>query len=283
MSSLSPSFLSHLLNSPPLLSSFHHEFLAKRFQSTRCPTDYAILIYSGSFNPVHHNHIEYLIQCRQYLESKGLSLLCAFVCPSPPSHIQQKVDRQAEQTFVLTSCERLHLIELHVKERGIEWIMPLASADAHDSAVWPHWNYELISSEVHRQLGKKAGALGRKIHYFDLYGADNVLEYELYRLDRNILCVAWDSQRGGPEEIRAATDKSKGSLQEEAIKSKRSLTAGKTDFGFHLIDAMGSSPTIDSTSIRQMVAKQEWKSIKENKWIAESVFNWLVDKFQTDL
>src|SRR5437879_5087259 len=71
----------------------------------------AFLILSGSFNPIHTQHVRALKAARKHLEKAGWTIVAGFLAPSSEAYVKKKLRAKA-----LPICQRIELCKLAVED-----------------------------------------------------------------------------------------------------------------------------------------------------------------------
>ena len=217
------------------------------------------LLLSGSFNPIHTQHVQALLLTRKYLERIGWNVVGGFLAPSSDVHVQEKL---GPESLLLT--ERIALCRLAVE--GLDWVSVCVKGELSSK-----WACRGVRDEL--EHGCVDILQGRPLTGVELMGSDTVVrifdkilmehrnqEGTSTQRGRTICCLL----RAGPE--RAA--------QEKYIETV--LVPGVSELGVELIIL---KPTVfdppleqvSSSAIRELVSRGEWEVLRSKGWLPPGV------------
>jgi hypothetical protein len=219
------------------------------------------LIMSGSFNPVHTEHVYALEVARKHAESIGCTIVGGFLAPSNESYVKSKYGSKA-----LSFLQRRSLCELAVKH--LPWLSVCSKAELSSNFVRREIASELESSfaDVFK---------GRRLDGVEVMGSDTVLRIfgkilidgngsisEPPRRERIIYWLA----RAGPE---SATQR---------IKIQTLITPEAAKLGIEFIAVgprLGDRPlsNISSNTICKLASKGDWVTLRSTGWLAPAVID----------
>jgi hypothetical protein len=220
----------------------------------------AFLVLSGSFNPVHTQHIRMLILTRQYLELFGWTVVGGFLAPSEDHYVQQKFLAEA-----LPLQQRTALCSLAIKE--YDWMNVCVKGEF--SSKW-------VCNGIRTELEYYCFDIlqGRLITGVEIMGSDSVVrifnkvlessdsrDRKLLAQRRIICCLL----RPGQE----------SASQRKHIQSV--LIPGVMDMGVQIIlpDPATFDPPLEevsSSAIRKLVSTGSWDILESTGWLHPDVF-----------
>ncbi|HKO41936.1 MAG TPA: hypothetical protein VJU84_01495 [Pyrinomonadaceae bacterium] len=222
-------------------------------------TKLAFLLLSGSFNPVHTQHVRSLVVTRKYLEIIGWAVVGGFLAPSSDTQVQQKLAADG-----LSLKERIALCRLAVD--GLDWLSVCVKGEFSSN-----WACRGVRSELERACGDILR--GRRLTGVEIMGSDTVV-----RIFDKILMEHSSGTRGSAQQgrtvcclLRPGPDKA---AQRKHIESV--LIPGSSELGVKLmiVEPTSSDPPLEqisSSAIRELVSKGEWESLRSKGWLAPSV------------
>lgn len=218
----------------------------------------AVLVMSGSFNPVHTQHIRALEFARAALEHAGWGVAGGFLAPSSDDYLEGK-----PSTEILSFSRRVELCGLVTQESA--WLSVCLRGE---------FSSYRACTRLREQLELQCAALlkGRSLTGIEVMGSDTAIrildkvfeEWTAAEGDkgrpwyegRTICCLV----RPGPE----------SSAEMEHILR---ITAPQTaDIGIEiiLVDTTQEAfplEAVSSTEIRELVARGEWDKLKALRWL----------------
>jgi nicotinic acid mononucleotide adenylyltransferase len=95
------------------------EHLSEKLANLKSTKPLAVLVGTGSYNPVHIGHIEILKLAKEKLKDK-FEIIGGFISPSHESYVSAKYKVSSDYIEIE---DRLKMIELATKEAGVdEWL-----------------------------------------------------------------------------------------------------------------------------------------------------------------
>jgi hypothetical protein len=232
----------------------------KRHISTFCCSNsgrqLAFLLLSGSFNPVHTQHIGALCVTKNYVESLGWTVVGGFLAPSSDIYVQGKLGSDA-----LPLKRRIALCCLAIE--GLDWLSVCVRGE-----MSSNWTCRSIRSELERNCFDILN--GRCISGVEIMSSDvavrlfpRILRKKSGRvggtaqLDRRICCLI----RCGPNSVGE-----KKYIENVVMPSAANL-------GVHLILVDPAVPLepVSSSAIRELVANGDWGKLRTKGWLHPSV------------
>lgn len=139
----------------------------------------AILVYSGSFNPIHLGHIEVMKTIKRVMEEKhGFTILMVYIAPSSDVYVRSKLGKSA-----ISLAERITLCELAIEDHR-QWI-----------SVCP---YGIMSGSQTANKIRKEHKIPQNIKIFEIGGADYALRCQPWLTHKNFICIG---RKGSTEKI----------------------------------------------------------------------------------
>lgn len=139
------------------------------------------LVLSGSFSPVHTQHVVALEAVKAHLDGAGWQVMAGFLAPSSTDHVCEKIGDRG-----LPLAKRIELCELAVDHVG--WIE--VCADGERSSRWvTRWVREELERSCRHQLD------GRELTGVEIMGTDTIV-----RLFDDTLAKASSADRAGAAE-----------------------------------------------------------------------------------
>jgi len=240
------------------------EKLRLRLSSVSQGDRLAVLVLSGSFNPVHAQHIRALEVARAALERAGWAVAGGFLAPSSDGHLMGKLNSE------ISSLERR--IELcGLATEASDWL---------SVCPWGEFSSYKVCTRLREQLERECAGLlnGRSLTGIEVMGSDAAIrildrvidEWRALELDerqpwyqKRIICCLI---RPGPES---------GVEIEHILKSTAPQAA---DIGVEiiLIDSTREAlplEAVSSTAIRELVGRGDWELLTARRWLHPKVLS----------
>eukprot|EP01080_Neovahlkampfia_damariscottae_P009703 gene9703-1908_t len=151
--------------------------------------EFAVLIGTGSYNPVHIGHIEIFKLAKEEL-SKQFEILGAYISPSHGDYVRSKGD-------YIEIEDRLKMIELAIEEAGCsEWL----KADPWESSQERFIDYPFVVMRLGKYL--KEMFPKEKIRVLYICGSDHLLKcgcYSIRKKDYGVVSIG----RPGYKNVKA--------------------------------------------------------------------------------
>jgi nicotinic acid mononucleotide adenylyltransferase len=209
------------------------------------------LVLSGSFNPVHRQHLNILSLSRNHFRNLGWSVIAGFLAPSTDEYVRSKLGADA-----MSLDRRIQLCELAVREE-LGWADVCHKAEAHGTVAC-----RTLENEIDTFCS--AVSTNHKIVGIEVMGSDTVQRVFHRRLaDKvrgpsagEIVCCI----------LRPDTkDREQGSTIEAIKRSAYQL-------GVDVVFAEGITETsAGSTAIRKLLAGRDWDGLEAMKLLSPSV------------
>jgi hypothetical protein len=225
----------------------------------------AFLILSGSFNPVHSQHLASFQVAKEEIEGRGCTVVAGFLAPSNDAHVEGKLGEPG-----LRLTERMYLCRLATEQS--EWLHVCSSAEFSSNAACRRIKCELQQGCA--DLSDVTCLVG-----VEIMGSDTVV-----RLIPKVLAqmktednVAWQRGRIVCCLLRSGSDSSSVPRQIESV-----LATAAADWGIQLIliepryQCQGLN-SLSSTLIREYIAAGNWETLRVLGWLPEPVLNALKD------
>jgi cytidylyltransferase-like protein len=219
----------------------------------------AFVILSGSFNPVHTQHIRALDLTRKYVESLGWAVVGGFLAPSSDAYVQGKLGRKA-----LPLRRRIALCELAIE--GLDWVGVCSKGEV---------SSYMVCRGVRRELEHYCCDVlsGRRLTGIEIMGSDTVV-----RIFGKILMQNSSKKRESTQRGRVVCCLLRPSLESMAERKQieRVLVPGVADLGIELILAeptLGESllEPVSSSAIREIVSRSDWEALRSKEWLHPAV------------
>jgi nicotinic acid mononucleotide adenylyltransferase len=221
----------------------------------------AFLVLSGSFNPVHNQHIASFHVARTEIEGRGYIVIAGFLAPSSDAHVEGKLSEPGPRLM-----ERMTLCRL-ATEHG-DWLHVCANAEFSSNTACRR-----IKSEL--QQGSADLSDDECIVGIEIMGSDTVV-----RLIPKVLAqmktddnVAWQRGRIVCCLLRGGSNSSSIRRQIETV-----LAPAVADWAIQLIliepaYQFEGLESLSSTLIREHIAAGNWETLRSLGWLPEPVLN----------
>jgi nicotinic acid mononucleotide adenylyltransferase len=254
------------------VSCVHQQQLAEKLKLRLASPSYkqggrlAFLAFSGSFNPVHSQHIRALNLARTALESSGWAVPGGFLAPSSDDYISDKL-RQA----VLSLDRRTKLCELATEES--DWLSVIP---------WGEFSSFKLCKRLRRQLEHDCAALlkGRTLTGIEVMGSDAAIR---------IFNRVWAQWRTADEKDRTPWFRDRivccllrpgPSSTDDLDNLRRIIVPQAADVGVEIIvvDTTRQDVRLEevsSTEIRKLLDRSAWDDLKNRRWLHPNVLRTL--------
>jgi nicotinic acid mononucleotide adenylyltransferase len=218
---------------------------------------FAILILSGSFNPIHVDHIHCLELARSHAESHGWTVLAGFLAPSTDSYVRSKCGEDA-----LSFEDRKTLCETAIDRQP--WLSVCSKPELSSNSVRSRVVAE-IQHDAHHLLH------GRKLAGFEIMGADTLNRI----LERTASSVAWPDR--SDHRHRTIYWFSRAHSEGEPDNSQPPATSLAGQLGIQLVHVNpgrwgGRLLGASSQVIRAMIREGDWAALRAKHWLPPEVF-----------
>ena len=221
------------------------------------------LILSGSFNPIHTQHVRALEAARRYLESVGWCVVGGFLAPSSDEYVKAKLRANA-----LTIGQRIKLCKLAVE--GSDWINVCSKGE-----LSSNWVRRGVQSELERHC--RDALKGRRLMGFEVMGSDAAR-----RIFENILVRqkygATGSTQSGRKICCFFRPGSENALERTGTEMFLESAAARLGIELILLDPASSDPVLEpvsSTAILELVKNNDWDALRSNRWLHPAVLKFL--------
>jgi nicotinic acid mononucleotide adenylyltransferase len=231
-----------------------HAHVAMHLASNSPAGGPALLVLSGSFNPVHREHLTIIEQARGELERIGWTIRAGFLAPSSDAYVRKKLGAEA-----IALPRRIHLCRLAVAAASWIEVCETGELSSYRTArrlreTWPGNDLtviEIMGGDTAVRL------LGQLVQEWDQIPPGERLPW--YR-GRTVFCVP----RPGPE----MRDRSAYLLDVVARRA--------AEFGLEVMLSKESmTDDISSQSVRRMIRRSEWGTLRELNWLHPDVLRYL--------
>jgi nicotinic acid mononucleotide adenylyltransferase len=228
----------------------------------------AFLSLSGSFSPVHTQHMCALEAARSVLQARGWIVLSGFLAPAGDEFLSQKLGIEAWPLD-----KRRRLCEAACSQS--EWV---------DVCSWGEFRSYRLCTALHDHLTREYAALnGRILTGVELMGSDAAIRI----LDQNI--ADWDAADPGARDswyrgrvvcclLRPGPDSAREREHIEEHTSRRAM-----DLGVELIVVYPESicpplEAVSSTEIRELLAAGDLEHLRARGWLHPQVLSALANE-----
>ena len=219
----------------------------------------AFLLLSGSFNPIHTQHVRALELTRHHLETLKYAVVAAFLAPSSDTQVHEKLGAEC---FLL--AERIGLCRLAVAE--LDWVSVCIKGEFSSN-----WACRAVRNEL--EQGCIDVLNGRQLTGIEVMGSDTVVRIFDKVLLKHSRQQDVSSQRGrtvccllrrGPQHAE----------QQKHIETV--LVPRMSELGVELLilDATAADPPLEqvsSSAIRELVSRHEWEVLQAQAWLPPRV------------
>jgi nicotinic acid mononucleotide adenylyltransferase len=217
------------------------------------------LVLSGSFNPIHRQHLRMLELARDHLAARGWIVLGGFIAPSTDGYVHAKLGKQA-----MSLEHRIRLCEVAVQHE-LSWATVCQTGEARSGRVCGY-----IRTEIEISCADLLS--GRSLVGVEVMGSDAAL-----RIFNKLLQDPDESAVGSKMccFLRLEQEPAKGSMLEDFLGSC-ALQLGIELFV--LRDSENALLSIaNSTAIRTMLANKDWQSLRLQNTLPPAVLAILQD------
>jgi nicotinic acid mononucleotide adenylyltransferase len=230
------------------------------------PDRLAVLVMSGSFNPVHAQHIRALEVARMALERAGWAVAGGFLAPSSDAYLKDKLTSQ-----ISSLNRRIELCGLATQ--ASDWLSVFP---------WGEFSSYKTCTRLREQLERECAGLlkGRSLTAIEVMGSDAAIRI----LDRVI--EEWRASEVGERQpwyqkriicclIRPSPD---SSAEMEHIQRITAPQAAEIGVEIIFIDATREGlplEAVSSTEIRELVDRGHWERLRTLRWVHPKVLSLL--------
>ena len=222
----------------------------------------AVMVVSGSFNPVHTQHIRAMEAARIGLERAGWAIAGGFLAPSSDSYLQGKLNSHG-----LSFSRRTELCCLATQDSNWLAVCSLGEFSSYRACT-------RIREQVERQC---AGLLeGRTLTGLEVMGSDTAIRImdklveewattdvggrQPWYHSRIVCCIV----RPGPE----------SSADTDRVLKFTAARAAEIGISVILVDgALEAFPleVVSSTDVRELLQKRDWEGLRARRWLHPEV------------
>lgn len=221
----------------------------------------AFLILSGSFNPVHTQHVRAFDVARKHVEGLGLSVVGGFLAPSGGSYLQSKLGEAA-----MSLEERIDLCKLAIG--GHDWMSVCLKEEFSSNTAC-----RAVRSELERHCLDVAA--GRRITGVEIMGSDTVVRIFSKILAEKSKATSTSTQRGRFVCCLLRPGK-ENAIEKNLIAGVFIPEAAKLGIELTLVTPTVADPPLESVSstvIRQLLLKRDWQTLRSTGWLHPAVFD----------
>jgi nicotinic acid mononucleotide adenylyltransferase len=217
------------------------------------------LLLSGSFNPVHTQHVRTLLVTRKYLESLGWIVVGGFLAPSSDAYVQEKLGAEG-----LPLRLRIALCKLAIEE--IDWMSVCVKGELSSKRA---------CHEVRNELEHHCCDVlnGRRLTGVEIMGSDTLARV-LSKILMESSSKAGRLRRQGRVVCCLLRPGCESEAQREHIKGL--LVPSAADVGVELMllePTLGNLPLepVSSSAIRDLISQGDWEELRSKGWLQPSV------------
>lgn len=219
----------------------------------------AFLVLSGSFNPVHTEHLRAFDLAREHLEGRGWAVVAGFLVPSSDSYLREKLQEGA-----LSLSQRIALCRLAIEDNN--WLSVCTKEEFSSNRA-----RRAVQSELEEQCQEVLG--GRSIKGVEIMGSDTVV-----RIFSKIIAEPDRAATKSSQQGRAVCYllRSGPATATERKEIKDILAPQIATLGVELLPVESASEEpqlkpVSSSAIRELVVKRDWKNLRSKGWLPPQV------------
>lgn len=226
----------------------------------------AIAVMSGSFSPVHTQHIRAMEVARTALQRAGWAILGGFLAPSSDSYVQGKLNSDAFSFSRRTECCRVAM-------QDSEWLDVCSLGD---------FSTYRACTRIREQVERQCGGLlqQRPITGVEVMGSDtairiidkliddwatvDVMKREPWYDSRIVCCVLRPGSKSTADVERILT-----------YTAPRAVDVGIT---VRLVDGAQEGlqlEAVSSTEVRELIQRHDWEGLRAKRWLHPEVLRLL--------
>ena len=218
----------------------------------------AFLILSGSFNPIHTQHVRALEATRKHLENVGWTIVAGFLAPSSDAYVKEKLRANA-----LPIGQRIELCKLAVE--GSDWISVCSKGE-----LSSNWACRSVRSELEHRC--RDALKGNQLTGFEIMGSDAAVRLFEKIVAQRRSGATVSSQRG-----RRICCFFRPGWQIKKRKDTQTFlvsVASRQGIDLTLLDPASSRPALKPVSskvILDFIKHQDWAALRSKKWLHPNV------------
>jgi hypothetical protein len=219
----------------------------------------AFLLMSGSFSPIHTEHVRVLEIARLHAERSGRKVIGGFLSPSSDGYVTAKLGADA-----LSFSQRRTLCELAVQR--LDWISVCATQEVSSNRA-RHAVYE----ELERGLADVMN--GRELEGIEVMGSDAVVRIFGKVLVEN-QSMSNRSSQSGRKIYWFRRPGAEGMAEKRQIETVIAPGANRLDVKMTLLEpVLWGAPLkeISSSAVRELVLQRDWETLSSNGWLEPAV------------
>lgn len=230
----------------------------------------AVAVMSGSFNPVHTQHIRAMELARIALEREGWTILGGFLAPSSDTYLQAKLNSNEFSFGWRADCCRM-------ATQDSEWL---------DVCSLGEYSTYRASTRIREQVERQCGDLlqGRTITGVEVMGSDTAIRIIDKLIDR---CATADVAKPEPwydSRIVCCVLRpgSKSTAEAERILTYTAPRAEEIGIAVRLVDGAQEGLQLEpvcSTDVRDLVQRHDWEGLRARRWLHPEVLRALEKDF----
>jgi nicotinic acid mononucleotide adenylyltransferase len=136
----------------------------------------AVLLSTGSFNPLHEGHLHMMNLARAYLESEGVRVVGGYFSPSHDRYVSTKYSA----SDVSSAAQRIHQAQQALSSSS--WLM----VDAWEAALVGYVNFTDVLEHIESYLGR---LFGGELEVYYVFGSDNAGMLRALGAAGNGICI----------------------------------------------------------------------------------------------